>query len=322
MRSHPRLAALCATVIGLTTIAGPVAAADPSFSVDILGSKPLEVSEGQVVAYPVRIAGVDNRQTINHVWVDAGVPGARYLGATTTMGSCASSVAECQLGTFRPTTTPALVVFMFVAPTDHAIAALTATVTVHTGEGTNDTGHSAHPDQFSATAHTNVHHGAATTFFSRYVVSRAFDPAETGVVQTDPKISAANPHATKVVIPNEAVTAFGAPVTLSEALVAPNADCHGFPCFGQTSFISVADGTTFATGFVASVTFGRSEQPSTMRAKNLHIIHNFDGGGWEAVDTKCGATPVAPCRLSTVTLHDKSIVVTMLLKQNGNIKGY
>jgi hypothetical protein len=321
MYARPRIAALCAAIISLSMVAAPAVAADPAFSVTILGSQPLEVSEGQVVAYPVRIAGIDNGETINHAWVDATVPGATYLGATTTIGACDSSVAQCQLGTFRPTTPSAFVVFMFVAPTEQAIEALTATVTLHTGEGTNDTGHSAHADQFSATAQTIVHHGAAATFFSRYVLSRAFDPAETGIVQTDPKITRANPHATKVIIPNEAVTAFGAPVTLSESLVAPNADCRGFPCFGQTSFISIADGTTFTTGFVASVTFGRSELPRGMRAKNLHIIHNYDGG-WEAVDTKCGATPVAPCRISTVTLRDKSIVVTMFLKQNGNIKGY
>lgn len=323
MPVRSRIAALCVAMIGLTSLAGPVVAAGPAFSVQILGSQPLEVTAGQIVAYPVSIAGVDNTQTVNHVFVDADVPGATYYGATTSVGTCSNSAPRCDLGTFRPTSPAALVVLVFVAPTTASISSVTATVTVHSGEGTNDSGHAAHNDAFSDTAVTNIHHGGTSTFFSRYVVSRAFDAGESGVVQTDQTISILNPHATKVTVPDDAaVTAAGAPVTLSEAFVAPNAECRGFPCFGQTSFISVADGGTFTTGFVASVTFGAPELPSGMNAKKLHVIHNLSGTAWEAVDTSCGKAPVAPCRLSTVTLRDKSIVVTMLLKQNGNIKGY
>jgi hypothetical protein len=322
MRSHSRLAALCAALIGLMAVVGPVSAADPVFSVEILGSKPLEVTAGEVVAYPVRIAGVNNTQTVNHVFVDASVPGATYRGATTTVGTCSQTIPLCDLGTYRPDSPAALVVLMFTAPTATTIDSINATVTVHSGEGTKDSGNAAHSDTFSDTALTNVHHGGTSTFFSRYVLARSFSSGETGLVQTDQAITAANPHATQVIVPDDAVVVYGAPVTISEALVAPGADCRGFPCFGQTSTISVADGATFTSGFVVKVTFGAPELPSGMNAKKLHVIHNLDASLWEPVDAACGAVPVAPCRLSTVTLRDKSIVVTMFLGQNGNIKGY
>ena len=321
MRSFTRPAALLAALALLCTFVTPAAARDPQMDVQILGSKPLEVTAGEVVGYPVSIAGIGNRMVLNHVTAEAAVPGATYVGAVADRGSCSATAPICRLGQFRPTTT-AFVVFMFRAPTDESIAELAATVTVHTGEGRKDTPSAAHADTFVATAATLIHHGGQTEFFSRFVMPRSFAPSEDGVVQTDPAISDANPHSTRVVIPDESLTAFGTPVTLREELVPPNDECRGQPCFGQTSFISAADGSVFEKGVIVQVTFGAQETPYWIKADNIHIIHNLDDGTYEPVDTPCGEDPVAPCRISTIEDGDCNIVVTLFLDRNGNIKGF
>ena len=321
MRRPSHLAAPLAALVLLATLASPVAAKDPDFEVVILGSKPLDVSAGQVVAYPVQITG-DNDMTINHVTVEASVPNATPLGATTTVGTC-PTLESCDLGQFTAGAQEAFVVFMYLAPTDASIDSVLATVALNSGEGTNDSGNAAHGDIFQDEVETLVHHGGTLTFFSRYVVARTFDPSEDGVAETDQAIGPGNRHATRVIVPDEAVTQFGAPVTISEAAANPlGPGCSG-PCFGEESRISVADGAPFETnGLTVQVTFGSPELPKGMNARKLHVVHTFDGGGFEPVDAACGAVPVAPCRLSTTTLKDKSIVVTMLLGENGNIKGY
>lgn len=320
MRRSSRVAPLSALLLITAVFASPVAAVDPTFDVQILGSKPIEVSAGQVVAYPVQISG-DNNMTINHVTVTASVPGATPLGAITTVGSCPTP-EECDLGQFTSSAQDAFVVFMYVTPTEETVTSLGATVTLNSGEGTNDSPGAAHGDAFSDDVVTNIHHGDLDTFFSRFVVARSFDPDETGLAETLQDISDSNRHATRIIVPDEAASAFGAPVTISEALTDPaGVGCAG-PCFGEESRISIADGAAFLeTPLEVQVTFGAPELPKGMNARKLHVIHEFDEGGFEAVDGSCDDVP-APCRLSTVTLKDKSIVVTMLLDRNGNIKGF
>ena len=320
MRIPTRAAPLSALLLVTAVLAQPVAARDPSFTVQIIGSKPLEVSAGQVVAYPVQVSG-DNTMTINHVTVTASAPGATPLGAITTVGTCPTP-QFCDLGQFTSAAQDAFVVFMYVAPTDPAVTSITAEVVLNSGEGTNDSPGAAHGDAFADEADTIIHHGDASTFFSRFVVARSFDPGENGLAQTDQVISSTNRHATRVIVPDEAASAFGVPVTISEALTAANGvGCAG-PCFGEESRISIADGAAFLeTPLTVQVTFGAPELPKGMNARKLHVVHEFDEGGFEAVDGSCADAP-APCRLSTVTLKDKSIVVTMLLDRNGNIKGF
>lgn len=321
MRPSPRRVAPLLAIALLFTIAAPATARDPQMDVAIVGSKPIEVSAGQVVGYPVTVASVANKQTLTHVTAEAVVPGATYVGALTTRGSCEATVPFCRLGKFKPGTS-AFVVFMFRASSDVSVTELAAMVTVHTGEGRKDTPNSAHADTFTADATTLVHHGGATTFFSRYVLPRSFAPAEDGVVETDQAITEANPHSTRVIVPDESLTEFGTPVTVREELVPPNAECRGQPCFGETSFISAADGSIFEEGVIVQVTFGAQEIPYWVDASSLHIIHNLDDGSYESVDTPCGGEPVAPCRISTIAQEDGSIVATMFLDRNGNIKGY
>jgi hypothetical protein len=303
------------------TFAAPVAAQDPVFSVVILGSKPLEVTAGQIVAYPVEISG-DNTMTINHVVVDASVPNATPLGAITTVGTC-PTLERCDLGQFTAAAQDAFVVFMYRVPTDVNVTSVTATVVLNSGEGMNDDPGAAHGDEFSDVAVTNIHHGDLDTFFSRYVVPRSFDAAETGVVETDQAITDTNRHATRVTVPDESTTEFGAPATIHELPVNPLGLGCGGPCFGEESQISVADGAAFPEqGLTVQVTFGAPELPKGMTARKLHVVHVLDGGtAFELVDGDC-AVVEAPCRLSTVTLKDKSIVVTLLLDSNGSVKGF
>lgn len=321
MRPSPRHAALLAASLLLMTLASPVAAQDPVFSVEILGSKPLEVTAGQIVAYPVQVNG-DNTMTVNHVVVDASVPGATPLGAITTVGTC-PTLEQCDLGQFTAAAQSAFVVFMYRVPTDTAVTSITATVVLNSGEGTNDSPGAAHGDTFDDDVVTNIHHGDLDTFFSRYVVPRSFDAGENGIVETDQAITDANRHATRVIVPDESTTLFGAPATIHELLANPlGVGCAG-PCFGEESQISVADGAAFPEhGLTVQVTFGAPELPKGMTARKLHVVHVFDGGlTSELVDGDC-AEVAAPCRLSTVTLKDKSIVVTLLLDSNGSVKGF
>jgi hypothetical protein len=325
----PRLRRPYAIVLAVGLLAAsvaPVGAADPAISVVIAASKPLEVTQGLPVGYPVTVTN-NGTSTINHGTLTGTLSGsaaneAIFLGAYPA-GSC-SAAAVCDVGTlsgggeYR-------VIFLYQAPTTPV--PLTFKAEFVGGEGVNDAGGAAHTDTFDDDVTTTVVPTSPDSTH-QYALREGNIGVSTGI---GPNVGIGNPHGTKVTVPG---TTEGAQALVEDranpaASTCPNDPAITDPCFGQASFLSIGDGMVFdqTSPLKVEIRFDYSELPSGMTDKKLRVVHTYtDSLGNDAHDvitTVCNAAATnAPCYMPAVKQADKDLVITVYLLHNGNIRGW
>ena len=295
----------------LLATAVPAGARD--VAIQIQASSPSTVTVDYPVAYPIAASNT-GKSTLNSVILSGEAPASfTYLGASSPI--CSTTAPVCNFGQIA-SGQPLPAVTFYYLPTVVGMYTFEATVTVNEGGNDNSDGQSNAEDVFTSTVQTEV------VEFSPDVISGhsygTYKSFSTGLNTTT-----GNPHGSTVTVPAVAevrvadVPPSGAPACPS---VAPT-------CFGWATQLNVGFGATYPAGIEVTIRWDASQLPKGMTDRKLQIIHFFDGGAHELVSNACtfaGGVPTnLPCIKSAPQKQaDKDIVATILLLQNGFVRGW
>ena len=309
-----------ATVLGVlapASLAVPVFAASPSVLVTVTASPSPSVSPGKAVLFIADVAYTGS-STVNHVTAVSSASGATWLRSWVDGVACSSE--SCSLGTFAGGGDSARLLFLYQADLSGSVV---NTVTVTTGEGTNDSSHASHSDTFPGTSPTvgieqDINFGVAT------LLPESVDPALATVDTGLTGLGSGNPQGTQLTFPGAA--AQGTLATIRDVSQAcPASFKSAAKCFGQGSALSVLGGADVVPYLRVTSAWGLSEQRNGVSEKTIQIVHIWDDGTAHVISTICSSTTAPtqlPCRTVGTLTADGTILVTSLLQHNGLIKGW
>jgi hypothetical protein len=325
-RSRSRLAAALARVLVtatlLLTIIGPASAVSPTVTITTAAS-PFQVTVNLPIAYVVTVNNGSNNALKNlRVSATTSVP-LTYLGAAPT-ASCDQSIASCLFNGLASGAS-AQAIFYFQAPAAPGTFRFSALANF---DGQTTESPANYQNTLNAVVDTVVL--ALDEDLVRGHSVAGFRTFTTGLGN----LSTTNRHGTEV-----ALTSDGE-VTLEDlAANDPRGSCANLvgavtslPCFGEASYLSIANGTALPGGIRATMRWDYTDLPNGMTEKKIRIVHIFDPGilvggqSYELVTNLCNSATAPtnkPCLVGApIRLADKDILATFFLSFNGVSKGW
>jgi hypothetical protein len=308
--------ALVATVLTLTSVM-PAAAVPPGVTLTTAAS-PFEVTVNLPVAYVVKVTNGSNN-ALKYALVSGEIsPEFSYLGAHPA-SSCSQLVPTCDLSGL-PSGASAQVIFYFLAPSAPGTFTFTAYANF---DGQTTSPPANYQNALSAPVETVV-------LAENVDLVRGHSVAGYRVFSTGLNaLGVNNKHGTTVAVPvNAEVTVRDLPASH------PLASCQGLTgevtslaCFGEASYLSVAEGAAIPGGLQVTMRWDASDLPKGMTEKKLRIVHIFDDKTYEIVSDLCTFSGGVPTNLPCldgppVRLGDKDIEATVWLLRNGSARGW
>jgi hypothetical protein len=286
-------------------------------------SSPVQVTVNLPVAYFVNIEnGTNNTLRFVSVRGETSIE-LDYLGAEPT-ATCSQTTATCNFNGLAPGAT-AQAIFYFQAPAAPTTFTFLAFANFD-GQTTNPP--ASFQDAVSEPIETNV-----IDVNQDLVTAHSFTGFReftTGLGN----LNNSNKHGTTAVVPTNAeVVLRDLPANDPRASCSALNDGASFPCFGQASYLSIANGEPVAGGIKVTIRWDSSDIPKTMSEKKLHLIHIFtppfvgtDGKNYEQITDQC-SSPTAPSSMpclvgAPVRLTDKDIVATFFLNRDLTVRGW
>ena len=327
--SRVALAAILGVLMPVA-LAIPVLAASPMVQVGVSASPSPNVSPGKAVLFVVDVT-YSGSSTVNHVDAASSASSGTFLKSWVDGVPC--DAQSCSLGSFAGGSDSATLLFIYRAG---ASGSVTDTVTVTTGEGSNDSSNASHTDTFYGYSdpigvETDINLGVATL-----LPDALFPGFDLGTVDTGlDGLGSGNPHGTQLTFPGAA--AQGTLATIKD-VKAEDSPCpatfkSAAKCFGGGSDLSVLFGADVSPYLKVTVAWSAGELRKGVSEKTIQIVHIFRPPGTNAdtvqvISNICSLpTPAAtelPCRTAGRLSTDGTgtVLVTLYLKHNGLIKGW